>query len=673
MAVSSEALIVDLCDSQVPAEQLLLLVFDEARMLTTLRCDGEAPNTSVSRLSRFRLLRRSLRTIGLADQKIRLFSLLTDTSSGLTSFQSKNEDPSSRADIVSFRGGDMFPPLIVMPSIDLAAYDLMATCNPSQVSDVTRLLRFGRVAWSVMRKTRSADNLLALAISKLMATDPKNLDTLLYAAASEKKHGDQCFDRKFLACLGPRLALQIGSCTQDARELVASHMMYLEHVGDDHVQLFTRYLSEPILAEASAHATGECGWHIPLESLLYKLQRGVVDAAFRGEFVTKALLCVACEDAQRDKRAREVRLRAELPSTTASPNAESWPYSIPVTVREFLNSLFRVPQGPAIKRKHLNDEQQPPPEEANMDSVPKADSSFVEIFLDPALKKSEHTRHLTNPKSIDRLMRSHVFFNHWIRTEAVLRPSVLVKAWNRNAAIMCENGATGINFVIPVMMDWSHAEKEASKLGSCTKPWDEDQQKAASRLISYILIQTKTRQSSSSGDRLDEMIDAVPLKRGLNKHPNFVDHEPQNPFLSVLLDFRVKPARRPSLELTWTRRPLEAKCREATAKFMEVQKTVKDKNSSEYTKASTELNAAKTRVTIATHQIPIVAYGLDGSTFKCLETRPHLTFKLNELLTANVDPLYQLQGIVRRELLESRVCISDADCRPNEPDVAQVE
>jgi hypothetical protein len=300
-----------------------------------------------------------------------------------------------------------------------------------------------------------------------------------------------------------------------------------------------------------------------------------------------------------------------------------------------------------------------------MDSVPEADSSFVDEFLSPALKiKSEDTRHFTNPNSkaeIAKFMKSHIFFNHWIRTDDVLRPSVLVKAWNRNVAIMCESGATGIDFVIPVMMEWSHAEPEASKLGGCTKPWNEDQQKAASRLISYILIQTKNRKGSSSGDKVEEMIDAVPLKRGLSKPPNFVDHEPQN------------PVKRPSLELIWTRSTLEAKHKEAIGKLMAVQKTVKDKKSPAYTKASTDIGVAKTRVAIATQQIPIVAYGLDGLTFKCLETRPRLTTKLNELLTANVDPVYQLQGIVKLELLESRVCISDADRRRNEPDVAQVE
>ena len=172
------------------------------------------------------------------------------------------------------------------------------------------------------------------------------------------------------------------------------------------------------------------------------------------------------------------------------------------------------------------------------------------------------------------------------------------------------------------------------------------------------------------------MIDTVPLKRGLNKHPNFVDHDPQNIFLSILFDFSLKPAKRPSLELIWTRCALEDKYKEALSKFASLQKSVKDQKtptSPALRKAQTELNVFKTRINIATHQIHIVSYGLDGSTFKCLETRPRLTAKLKELLKATVDPLYNLQGSVRTELLESRICVWGADLRVGEPSIAQVE
>jgi hypothetical protein len=94
-----------------------------------------------------------------------------------------------------------------MPTIDLAANDLPITCDPSEVQKASRLMLFGRVAWSVMLKTRSANTILRLAMFKLTGADSRNLDTALYAAASTTKHRDQDLDRKFLACLGPRLAL----------------------------------------------------------------------------------------------------------------------------------------------------------------------------------------------------------------------------------------------------------------------------------------------------------------------------------------------------------------------------------------------------------------------------------------------------------------------------------
>lgn len=667
MQITSTALISELCDSHVDSEQLILLIFDEARILTLFNCDGQKPAKSVSRLSRFRLLRRSLREMGKAN--IRIFSILTDTSSRLTNFQPKvDDDPSTRKDNKEPRCGHLFAPLAVMPTVDLAAKDLPATCDPSEVQKISRLMLFGRVAWSVMHKTRSADDMLGLAIKKLMAINSTNLDMHLYAAAATTL---KYADRKFLACLGPRLALQLGSYTQDARELIASHMMCLEHVGDDHVQLFSRYLSEPILAEASARATGDNGWVKPLDYLLYKLLHGVVEGGFRGEFVTKALMCVAAEDAQRAKLVRGARQLADtqirLRTTTRSTTDGLWTYSTPIMVRDFLNSLLRRPGRPD-KRKHSHHDETVKLETDGRsdDTVPLADSAFVDEFLLPSLKPSEDTKHVSGPeklKQITRLLDSTIFFNHWIRTDEVVRPSLLVKAWNRNAAIMCQTGATGIDFVIPIMMSRSNLTVDASNLGKCTSStWTEDQQAAASNVISYLLIRSKNRKASTNPERVDDMIDVVPIDRDLGKHPNFVDHEPKNFYLSVLLDFRVKPVRRESAEMLWTRATLEARHKTALEKVAAVKKSEraagKELATSEpLAKAEQAAKILGKRVKIAERQIPLVSFGLDGSSFKCLETRPHLTAKLNELLTATVDPLMVLEGPVRAELLEGRVCV----------------
>jgi hypothetical protein len=79
-------------------------------------------------------------------------------------------------------------------------------------------------------------------------------------------------------------------------------------------------------------------------------------------------------------------------------------------------------------------------------------------------------------------------------------------------------------------------------------------------------------------------------------------------------------------------------------------------------KARNALDAARiaqSRVNIAQYQIPIVSFGLDGKAFKCLETRPGVVKKLNQLLTVSVDPLDKVSGALKMELLESRCCINE--------------
>jgi hypothetical protein len=686
MKVVSEALISQLCHSDVKAEQAIFLIFDEARPLTLCNCDGKEPHKSNAKISQFQLLRRSLRKMGKAD--IRIFTILTDASSELTQihlFQTKNDHNTTRNLIRAPRIGNMFAPLCVMPTIDLNARYLQATCDPKVVQNVDRLIKFGRVGFGVMRKETSADWMLPFAISKLMRIDSKkiNIDSMsfalcaLYAPGAEKT--TEHLDRKFLACLGVRLALQVGSFSEDARELVAGHMMYVEHVGADPQQLFTRYLSEPILTKASVRLTGENSWELPLDYLLSKIQHRVVDGGIRGEFVTEALLCIACEDAQRASRiaGEKKRVERKLKTAGAEPdrdesivNTGSWKYSTPVTVRQFLNSLFRQP-GKPLKRKlpEASDASQKVKAETETakDDVPPADDSFTTQFLFPTLKsKFSKTHHIPEDK-ISSFLDGTIFFNHWIRTQEILRPLVLVKAWNRNAALMCKDGGIGVDFVIPVMRKWSQEIKDAeTRLGKCTQAkWTDDQQAAASEVISYILIQTKNRTSSTTSDRLDEMVKAVPLDNHLNTRPNFLQHEPQHPFVSILFDFHVKPPQRDPAELLWTVSDREYAHKAATGKaasLKEVAAAEKDPDkkveaAKEAKKALDDVKIAQTRINIAKYQIPIVSFGLDGTAFKCLETRPRLAVKLNQLLTV-VDPLDKLEGPLRMELLESRVCIS---------------
>jgi hypothetical protein len=716
-----EPLLPLLCDTNDPAEHVLILVFDEARALTERCLDGKQSVNS-SGTTQFRILRRALRSIGKRCRHI--FSIFTDTSSRVANFQPRGDTDSSREAIKEAPCPQMFPPIVILPTVDVAAEDLQATCDPKEVQSVHRLMSFGRVAWCVMATNTSPGRLLQLAISKLMRRQPDNL-TELFCDPSPSDA------RKFLACLGPRLALQIGSFCQDARELVASHMMFLEHVGDDHEQLFTRYLSEPILAEASARATAEHGWDAPLETLLFKVLHGVVDAGFRGELVTKALLCIAMEDAQQpptktavtelekgkdsaatsivtesekgdansESLSREPSGRGTMASSVGSNSeamsreisgrgsmassagynivdegssecrnsdlpsgerdiGEVWHYSKVVTVSRFLDALLQQPSDKVLKRKH-------PGDDGPHVNIGPPDGAFVQKYLVPALKPrstpDENTTHLTPEmqKRYEDFLHGYVFFNHFIRAEETLRPSLLVKAWNRNGAIMCEVGASGVDFVIPVIMPGSEARVEATKLGKCTSEWTTEQEEAASKILSYILIQTKNRKVSSAPLRTEEFADCFPLDESLSKRPNFVDHSPQNPFLSILLELGMNhiPRGEKSVQFYWTRSSLWDAMNERTTTLEKKRQLLEEGNHHgsrarmAYQNAEWATQAATGRYNLASLQIPLVVY---GRAFKCLESRPNTKRTLGMLLTAALDPVTRLAEPEKNQLLRSR-------------------
>jgi hypothetical protein len=693
-----------LCSPSDRKDQAMFLVFDEAHDLTTTHLDGRTTGDPEcrSRVSRFRMLRRSLRRIGehggddsKYDERILpLFSIMTDTTSRLTNFQPHNDVNSSRKEITKSPGRKMFPPIIIMPTVDAGARDFLATCDPMEVQKPERLIAFGRIAWSVMNKGEKAMSirkLRRLAISKLIRWDPGKLDSLYREYAEEKTAA-----RKFLACLGPRLALQLGSFCHDTRELVASHMMCLEHVGPAH-QLLARYISEPILAEASATATANHGWAVPLEFLLTKIQHGVVDSGFRGELVTKVVLCLAVEDAQQQllKQKKSSIEDLKKPRTAGEDKSDEkesgekefggdFPYSKPIKVRHFLNCLFRqttlerrpddsseydakrgkVGPGGRKNATSKNEIPEPPAPESvpSKDGIPNPETTFSE-WLHTRLAGGENdpnSDHLTGQLTDHSraVLNGTIFFNHWIRANGPLSPSLLVKCWNRNAAIMCKTNATGADFAIPVMMEGSETRAAASQLGKCTRgTWTKRQQDAASEVLSYILIQTKNRFESTDPQRVKEMSYCAPVGNDLGT-PNFVNHTPRNPYISLLLELHTKPARKRNVEMLWTRAAYADEVEGYKKKEIAAKATIPGVTKTQYTadRAEKAYKAAETHYNELKFQIPIVAFGLDELTYKCLENRPHTKAKLEQLLTMSLDAINRFNGgPVREELLESRV------------------
>jgi hypothetical protein len=139
----------------------------------------------------------------------------------------------------------------------------------------------------------------------------------------------------------------------------------------------------------------------------------------------------------------------------------------------------------------------------------------------------------------------------------------------------------------------------------------------------------------------------------------------QKPFVSVLFEFRAKkPLQGESVEILWTRAALNqeangAKSALEKAKAGALGISDRDKVEKEQAieRAEKVLYAANGHYNLAKFQLPIVVYGLDASAFKCLETRPILSAKLNDLLTMPAEPLDRVEGVVKSELLESRACV----------------
>jgi hypothetical protein len=249
--------------------------------------------------------------------------------------------------------------------------------------------------------------------------------------------------------------------------------------------------------------TATYGWAKPLEALVSEMRHGVVDKGFRGEFITKVLLCMAVEDAQRRNWGN-------------STSRHEWKYSQPITVAQFLNSLLRTrgkgneavsvsivepkfstgrkrerptDDEPSLRTKKIakmtfDDSTSDDKDEIRIDDsdgIPTPDDSFIdyidresELFQVFGREKQKQQR----SSSLTGLLHGLVFFNHFIKTETTLRPSLLLKAWNREAAIMTKPGAVGVDFVIPVVMS-----ANGGPFGPFIGPWSESRKPRQIQLL----------------------------------------------------------------------------------------------------------------------------------------------------------------------------------------------
>ena len=175
-----------------------------------------------------------------------------------------------------------------------------------------------------------------------------------------------------------------------------------------------------------------------------------------------------------------------------------------------------------------------------------------------------------------------------------------MKAWNHGAAIMTKANTEGIDFVIPIVLPKGKNDPQTLlNLGPLYGLWSLEQEEAASKVIAYIVIDSKNIQSMSEND-----VDKAAKKCKPTK-ANFLFHQPINPYITLVPCLssqagrdHVKIFRSPAPELL-DKRPL---------------------------------------------QLKIGAFGISHNTYKCLENRPNTERLLNQLLHMDRNPLRGLNG-----------------------------
>jgi hypothetical protein len=293
------------------------------------------------------MIRRVLRKVGRYQGRpstplIKMFRIFADTTSRIGNFQAHGETDSTRRPADNITGSRLFRPINLLPTLDIVAVSLNVTAQTREVQQPRRLIKFGRPAWSLYAQTKVEWDIRDLASTKLFRCGRFDLKELF------KSSTDDANTLKFLARICSHLAIQTGSYVTATSELMASHMMVLERVGDRHDELESRYVSEPVLAEVAAEATGLYGWDMPLRTLVSEMWSSVVTKGFRGEFITRAQVIIAMEDAQRkrldERKSHGLVTNEDRKKKGLTPKSRKyWDFSQVESVCCFLDALLQDP------------------------------------------------------------------------------------------------------------------------------------------------------------------------------------------------------------------------------------------------------------------------------------------------------------------------------------------
>ena len=278
-----------------------------------------------------------------------------------------------------------------------------------------------------------------------------------------------------------------------------------------------------------------------MRALHHFIETGIVDAGFRGELLTKIVCLMAVDNAN--------GLKDYNPFT-------HWQYSRPLHVSEFLNQLIPLD---GIEAKAPN----------------SAATTFSEYI----------TEHSTlDSGNLDRFMFGHVFFTHFIRVECTVSMAMLVRAWNRGAAIMCKAYNPRFDHIIPVMLEGA----ESRGFGRLYDPWNEEQLAEARRSMTYILIDSKNYSNKTNWRKYVGEITPQPVDEHNVIQHNLRDGLPiQNVYMSIVQDFGVRLDNEPAVIVE----PIS-------------------------------LAARTRRPRNALKQLKIILKGIDDTTYECLKDRP---------------------------------------------------
>jgi hypothetical protein len=256
-------------------ETTIWIAFDEARSLL-VEYGG--------RISDFRILRRALKEVSKRVGNC-MFVILADTKSSIANFPpSKKIDASARPDAPKLDGTNLFHPYVLLLTHD--------ALKDSRVDfrDEWSFVNCGRPLWKSLYQnpSESSPEMLKYAADKLRGSQSADEDVV-----------DELADLAIVLC---RTGVYVSPQTSTASNLAANYMATLLLSDCTHEHFLVTYLSDPVLAIASARLWYQKDFLVRrgLPVLRQTLVHGAVVQGYLGELVGRFLLLLGMDKASKE-------------------------------------------------------------------------------------------------------------------------------------------------------------------------------------------------------------------------------------------------------------------------------------------------------------------------------------------------------------------------------------